>query len=120
MTVRTAARRFPFGDGLPALAFVLCLAAAGCGGPDDGGDGAAFDVMERSILELAAALDAGTVTSRELVAGYLARIDAYDRRGPALNAMVVLNPNAAAAAAGSTQSVRRVSCAGRCTAFPSS
>ena len=100
MTVRTAARRLPFGGGFPAIAFVLFLAVAGagCGGPDDGGDGAAFDVMERSILELAAALDAGTVTSRDLVAGYLARIDAYDRRGPALNAMVVLNPNAAAAA----------------------
>ncbi|MCY4507448.1 MAG: amidase, partial [Acidobacteria bacterium] len=51
--------------------------------------------MERSITELAAALDAGEVTSRELVAGYLARIDAYDQRGPMLNAMVVLNPNAA-------------------------
>ena len=98
MTVRTAARRFPFGDGFPAFAFVLFVAVAGCGVPDDGGDGAAFDVMERSITELAAALDAGTVTSRELVAGYLARVDAYDRRGPALNAMVVINPNAAAAA----------------------
>ena len=98
MTVRTAAQRFSFGDGFPAFAFVLFVALAGCGVPDDGGDGAAFDVMERSITELAAALDAGTVTSRELVAGYLARVDAYDRRGPALNAMVVINPNAAAAA----------------------
>ena len=99
MTVRWAARRFPFG-GYPAFVFVVLLAAAGagCGEPDDGGDGAAFDVMERSISELAAALDAGEVTSRELVAGYLARIEAYDQQGPALNAMIVLNPNAADAA----------------------
>ena len=50
--------------------------------------------MERSITEIASALDVGQVTSRELVAGYLARIEAYDQRGPALNAMVVLGPSA--------------------------
>ena len=85
----------PPGNGFPALAFVLLLAVAvpGCTEPDGGGE--VFDVMERSIAELGAALDAGEVTSRELVAGYLARIEAYDRRGPMLNAMVVLNPNAA-------------------------
>ena len=92
--VRTGAAAPP-GDVLPALAFVLLLAVAvpGCTGPDGGGE--VFDVMERSIAELGAALEAGEVTSRELVAGYLARIEAYDRRGPMLNAMVVLNPNAA-------------------------
>ena len=31
MTVRTAARRLPFGGGFPAIAFVLFLAAAGAG-----------------------------------------------------------------------------------------
>ena len=63
------------GDGFPALALVLlvAVAAGGCGEPVGGGDGTAFDVMERSITELAAALDAGEVTSPELVAGYLAR-----------------------------------------------
>lgn len=95
MTMVRTGGGFPSGAGLPALASTLLLAVAGCGAPGDGGGGAAFDVMERSITELAAALDAGEVTSRELVAGYLARIDAYDRRGPMLNAMVVLNPNAA-------------------------
>ena len=93
-----AAARFPSGGrGVPALVCVLLL-AAGCGEPDDGAEGAAFDVMERSIAELGEALDAGEVTSRELVVAYQARIKAYDRRGPALNAMVVSNPNAAAAA----------------------
>lgn len=97
MKVRTAVR-FPSGRGAPALVFVLLSAAAGCGGRDDGAEDAAFDVMERSVAELGEALDAGEVTSRELVTAYLARIEAYDRRGPALNAMVVLNPNAADAA----------------------
>ena len=103
MTVRTDARRFSSGAGSPAPAFsitfvLLLVAVVGCGEPDEAADAAVFDVMERSIPELAAALDAGEVTSRELVAGYLARIDAYDQGGPALNAMVVINPNAAAEA----------------------
>jgi Asp-tRNA(Asn)/Glu-tRNA(Gln) amidotransferase A subunit family amidase len=55
---------------------------------------ARFDVVEKSITELAAALNARTVTSRQLTAGYLARIDAYDQRGPALNSMIVVNPRA--------------------------
>ena len=40
-----------------------------------------FDVMEKTISELAAALDSGEVTSRELVELYLARIDATTNRG---------------------------------------
>ncbi|MEE2637860.1 MAG: amidase family protein [Acidobacteriota bacterium] len=67
---------------------------AGCAGTPPEMERGSFDVMERSIRELANALDSGEVTSRELVDGYLARIDAYDRRGPRLNAMVVVNPNA--------------------------
>lgn len=40
----------------------------------------------------------GAVTSRDLVAMYLARIAAYDQQGPALNAISVINPNALAQA----------------------
>ncbi|MEZ5418018.1 MAG: amidase family protein [Vicinamibacterales bacterium] len=53
-----------------------------------------FDVHERGILELQAALTDGRVTSAGLVRSYLARIAAYDQAGPALNAIVVLNPAA--------------------------
>jgi Asp-tRNA(Asn)/Glu-tRNA(Gln) amidotransferase A subunit family amidase len=55
---------------------------------------ARYDVVERTIRELAAAMQAGTVTSRDLVQAYLDRITAYDHQGPALNAMIALNPNA--------------------------
>nr|QIQ10695.1 Glutamyl-tRNA(Gln) amidotransferase subunit A [uncultured bacterium] len=55
-----------------------------------------FDVHERSILELQAAQADGRVTSRGLVESYLARIRAYDQAGPALNAIVTLNPKALA------------------------
>ena len=58
----------------------------------------AFDVLEKTIVELAAALESGDVTSRELVTQYLARIDAYDTQGPTLNAMISVNPNALAEA----------------------
>ena len=57
-----------------------------------------FDVMEKTIAELATVLDAGETTSRELVEQYLARIDAYDGQGPTLNAMITVNPNALAEA----------------------
>jgi amidase len=54
-----------------------------------------FDVVEATISELVAALDSGRVTSVELVTGYLDRIAAYDSHGIRLNAVPVLNPDAA-------------------------
>jgi amidase len=59
----------------------------------------AFDVTEKTIAELQAAMAAGQVTAAQLVALYLARIDAYDQAGPRLNAVLHVNPNAAADAA---------------------
>jgi amidase len=59
---------------------------------------ATYEVTEKSIEELQRAMTAGEVTSRRLVDLYLARIDAYDRQGPALNAIVAVNPRAREAA----------------------
>ena len=63
-----------------------------------------FDVVERSIADLRAALESGAVTSVDLVHAYLARIDAYDPLGTAtaLNAVVVRNPDALSEAEAST------------------
>ena len=58
------------------------------------GPSASFDVFEKSILELQNAMAAGTTTSRQLVEQYRARIEAYDQRGPMLNAFISLNPKA--------------------------
>jgi Asp-tRNA(Asn)/Glu-tRNA(Gln) amidotransferase A subunit family amidase len=55
---------------------------------------AAFEVSEKTIDDLARAQSAGEVTSRQLTELYLARVDAYDKRGPAINAMIALNPRA--------------------------
>ena len=53
-----------------------------------------FRFMESTILETQAALEGGTITSEQLVQMYLARIAAYDKTGPAINAMIRMNPNA--------------------------
>lgn len=58
-----------------------------------------YDVFEATILELQDDMAAGRVTAVELVDAYLARIAAYDQRGPMLNAIIRLNPNARAEAA---------------------
>ena len=55
-------------------------------------------VEERSIDDLAAAMASGRATSVDLVRAYLARIGAMDRKGPALHAVIALNPDALAQA----------------------
>jgi len=62
--------------------------------PPGPGSTAAFSVVEKSIPELQSAMQAGTVTSKDLVSLYLSRIKAYDQDGPKLNAFIVLNPKA--------------------------
>lgn len=59
---------------------------------------APFRVEEATIASVHAAFTARTLTCRTLVDAYLARIDAYDRTGPALTAIVVVNPGARAEA----------------------
>ena len=53
-----------------------------------------FVLEEATIATVHAAMKAGTLTCRALVASYIQRIDAYDKTGPALTAIVVVNPNA--------------------------
>ncbi len=53
-----------------------------------------FRIEETTIAQIHDAMQAGRLTCRALVDGYLRRIEAYDKNGPALNAIVVLNPDA--------------------------
>jgi len=53
-----------------------------------------FDAFEKTIPELQDAMERGDVTAVELVRQYVARIEAFDQRGPKLNAMIYLNPRA--------------------------
>ncbi|MBD3586761.1 amidase [Salinimonas sp. HHU 13199] len=51
-------------------------------------------VVAMTLPEISKALADGIITSQELVAQYLARIEAIDSRGPGLNAVLTLNPDA--------------------------
>jgi len=57
-----------------------------------------MDPTEQSIRALQTAMGQGRTTARELVEAFLARIDAYDQRGPALNSILLATPDAHAQA----------------------
>jgi Asp-tRNA(Asn)/Glu-tRNA(Gln) amidotransferase A subunit family amidase len=53
---------------------------------------APFDVVEATISQVHDAMKAGRLTCRELVGHYLKRIEAYDKNGPGINSIVMVNP----------------------------
>jgi amidase len=55
---------------------------------------ARFQLDETTIAQIHAAFRDGSLTCRALVDRYLARIEAYDKTGPSLNAIVMVNPDA--------------------------
>ena len=79
-----------------ALAGALLLAVAAS--PAAARQAPAFSVDEATIASVQEALRTGRLTCRGLVERYLARIAAYDKSGPAINALVVVNPRALAVA----------------------
>jgi amidase len=54
---------------------------------------APFEVVETTIGEVHDAMKAGRLTCRALVDLYLKRIEAYDKNGPAINSIVLINPD---------------------------
>jgi amidase len=73
---------------LPAAVFGLLVTAPAASAQPS------IDFDAATITQLAAAMDAGTLTSERLVQLGLARIEAYDEQGPKLNAVLTLNPKA--------------------------
>jgi len=59
---------------------------------------APFTLDETTIADIHAAFRTGSLTCRSLVEQYLKRIDADDKQGAALNAIVMVNPQALEAA----------------------
>src|SRR5712671_6321426 len=57
-----------------------------------------FEIVEATIDDIHMAMRAGKLTARQLVQGYLDRINAYDKQGPTINSIITLNPNALAEA----------------------
>ena len=78
----------------------------------------AFELEEIPIAELQARLQSGRETSRSLTEKYLARIEALDRSGPGLRAVLETNPEALAIADALDRGAEgRQGRAARCTAF---
>jgi amidase len=53
-----------------------------------------FELDELTIADLQDGIKAGRFTARSLTEQYLARIDAIDKQGPALNSVIEVNPDA--------------------------
>src|SRR5215475_7778048 len=59
---------------------------------------APFQIVETTVDDIHMAFRSGKLTARELVQGYLDRINAYDKQGPNINSIITINPNALAEA----------------------
>jgi amidase len=92
---------------------VLCSCA-----PESGAQVAGFRVEEATIADIHAAFDAGTLTCRDLVTLYLERIRAYDKAGPAINAITTVNPRALDEAAALDERWQRSGAAGPLHCIP--
>ncbi|HEY4133048.1 MAG TPA: amidase family protein, partial [Gemmatimonadaceae bacterium] len=57
-----------------------------------------FRIEETTIADVHAAMQANRLTCHALVQAYLTRIDRFDKKGPAINAITVVNPRALAIA----------------------
>ncbi len=81
------------------LTTLLALASATAGGGVAAQDNRAaqpraFHLQEATIADVHAALNSRAITCRALVDLYLARIEAYNKSGPAINAVQNINPHA--------------------------
>ena len=54
----------------------------------------AFNLLETTIDQVHAAYKSGELNCRQLVQMYLDRIETFDKKGPAINAIISLNPDA--------------------------
>ena len=70
------------------------LHAPGQSGCPPATDVAAFELDEITISQLADGMSSGKYTARAIAEKYLARIEAIDRHGPALNSVIEINPDA--------------------------
>jgi len=77
-----------------AGAAVPPLARVGAALERPSGSVAEFEFAEASVAALQDGMRAGRITARSLAEAYLARIDALDSRGPALRAVIEVNPDA--------------------------
>ena len=83
--------------GTPALGAARAGAtthAEGGNAPSAGADVKPFELEEITIAELQDGMKSGKFTARSVLEQYLERVDDLDKRGPAVNAIIELNPDA--------------------------
>ena len=81
------------GTGIFSSLFLLSILITACQ-PAEEPFASEFQVEEATISEIHEAMEAGQLTAVGLVDSYLARIEAYDKQGSALNAIILVNPQA--------------------------
>lgn len=69
---------------------VLFIFLVGCNNKDT----ISFKFSETSITLIQDAMSKGEVNAQYLVEGYLKRIEAYDKKGPSINSIILVNPKA--------------------------
>lgn len=89
MSVPSAAKRSSIAV---AVAFALTLATTHVLRAET------LNIETASIADLEKAYASGKLTSEAVVSAYLKRIEAYDKKGPTINAVITLNPKALATA----------------------
>ncbi len=57
-------------------------------------NGAKLDLATATIADLQSAMSKGSLTAEKLTQAYLARIEAFDKQGPAINTVITLNRKA--------------------------
>ena len=81
-----ASRRFTFGSTALCVALLASTGVLRAAPP--------LDVTSATIAEIQTAMTSGTLTAEKLTQLYLARIQAFNKGGPAINAVITLNPKA--------------------------
>lgn len=81
-----------------ALVGGIAAALAPAGSEAAYSDPPPFDLNEVTIPQLQQGMQSGAYTARALTEKYLARIDAVDKRGPGINSVIEVNPDAVATA----------------------
>jgi amidase len=79
---------------LAPFAALICVILLSGGSQQSTGQAKPFHLLEANVDDVHNAYKSGKLTAHQLVQMYLDRIDAYDKKGPSLNAIITINPKA--------------------------
>ena len=78
----------------PVVSGLVLLALLSFGSQEGTGQTRPFRLLEATVDDIHNAYKSGRLTSHRLVQLYLDRIEAYDKEGPGINAIITINPKA--------------------------